>query len=120
MDKVVLIGMRFFAYHGILPDERAQGQEFEVDVELEGDFRAAGRQDDLAQSIDYRQAYDVVKTVAEGDAKHLIETVAESIANGLLALDRVSAVTVRVRKPAVKLPGPLAHSGVEIHRRRDD
>lgn len=38
MDKIVLAGMRFFAYHGVLPDERLQGQEFDVDVELEGDF----------------------------------------------------------------------------------
>ena len=34
-DRLVLSGMRFFAYHGVLPEERAQGQEFLVDVELE-------------------------------------------------------------------------------------
>ncbi len=119
MDKIVLAGMRFFAYHGVLPDERLQGQEFDVDVELEGDFHAAGHRDDVNLTIDYRQAYDVVKTVLAGESRQLIETLAESIAHQLLALERVSAVTVRVRKPTVRLPGPLAYSGVEIRRSRE-
>ncbi len=110
--------MRFFAYHGVLPEERVQGQEFEVDVELEGDLAVAGHRDDIHHAIDYRQAYEVVRSVIEGESQQLIESVAESIARRLLALDRVRAVTVRVRKPAVKLPGPLAYAGVEIHRVR--
>jgi hypothetical protein len=31
----------------------------------------------------------------------------------------VEEIVVRVRKPDVRLDGPLAYSGVEIHRGRD-
>jgi len=62
--------------------------------------------------------YAVVKAVIEGPPRQLLEAVAEEIARQVLAIDRVEAVTVRLRKPAVKLPGPLAHSAVEIARRR--
>lgn len=110
--------MRFFAHHGVLAEERTQGQQFLVDVELEADLRPAGRRDDLSLTADYRRAYEVVKSVMQGEPRNLIETLAETIAAQLLALDRVSGVTVRVRKPEVKLAGPLEWSGVEIHRRR--
>lgn len=118
-DKLVLSGMRFFGYHGVLPEERVQGQEFVVDVELEGEYRAAGTRDDLNLTVDYRRAYDLVRQVMEGQSTQLLEALAETIARRLLThLGRVTAVTVRVRKPGVKLPGPLDFSGVEIHRRR--
>lgn len=117
-DRLVLSGMRFFGYHGALPEERTQGQEFLVDVELETDVQNAARRDVLELTVDYRRAYEIVKTVMEGDPRNLMETLAETIAATLLALDRVTAVTVRVRKPQVQLPGPLDFSGVEIRRER--
>lgn len=119
MEKLTLAGMRFFAHHGVLIEERTHGQEFVIDVELEGDLAAAARRDDLALTIDYRLAYDAVRTVMEGESRQLIETLAEDIAGRLLALDRVRAATVRVRKPQVKLPGPLESSGVEVRRTRE-
>ncbi len=117
-DRLFLSGMRFRAYHGVLVEERTHGQEFLVDVELEVDLEEAGRSDDLTRTIDYRRAYETVKAVMHGEPQNLIERLAETIATRLLALDRVSAVTVRVRKPQVKLAGPLDASGVEIRREK--
>jgi dihydroneopterin aldolase len=48
----------------------------------------------------------------------LLEALAEAISVGLLATFPVDEVVVRVRKPAVRLGGPLAYAGVEIRRRR--
>lgn len=117
-DRLLLSGLRFFAHHGVLLEERTKGQEFLVDVELEADLQEAGRRDDLVLTVDYRRVYDIVKDVMEDEPQNLIETLAETIAARLLALDRVNAVTVRVRKPQVVLPGPLDFSGVEIRRSR--
>jgi len=118
MDTIVLKGMRFYAYHGVLPDEREHGQEFIVDVSLETDLRRAGVSDALTDTIDYRDAYDRTREVVEGPARRLLESVAESIAERLLALDRVTAVSVSVRKPGVRLSGPLDYSEVTIRRER--
>lgn len=114
----MLAGMKFFAYHGVLVAERTAGQEFLVDVEFEGDVSEAARHDDLDLTVDYRRAYDLVKEVMDGEPRQLLETLAASIAQRLLTLDRVQAVTVRVRKPQVTLPGPLDYSAVEVRRTR--
>lgn len=117
-DRIVLAGTRFFGYHGALPEERRRGQEFIVDVGVESDLKAAGKSDDLDDTVDYRKIYDAVKSVVEGPPKQLLEAVAEEIAARVLALPRVDAVVVRLRKPAVRLAGPLDYSAVEIRRQR--
>ena len=50
----------------------------------------------------------------------LLETIAETIAEGVLASFAVDEVVVRVRKPAVRLAGPIGYSGVEIRRSRGE
>lgn len=117
-DRIVLAGLRFFGYHGALPEERTAGQEFVVDVEVETDLRAAGRSDALEDTVDYREVYAAARDVTVGPPKQLLEALAEAIASRLLALDRVKAVTVRVRKPRARLAGPLDYSAVEVRRGR--
>jgi len=41
-DRVVLSGLRVRGFHGVLPAEREQGQDFLVDAVLELDLRPAG------------------------------------------------------------------------------
>ncbi|MBI4277334.1 MAG: dihydroneopterin aldolase [Armatimonadetes bacterium] len=118
VDRIILSGMWFHAYHGVDPAEAEAGQPFVVDVEIDADLRAAGAYDDLARTVDYRQCYAAVRAVVEGQRRQLIEAVAEAIAGHLLALDGVAAVVVRVRKPQVVLGGPLEHAAVEIRRER--
>lgn len=117
-DRIVLAGMKFFAHHGALQTERTNGQDFVVDVELEADLSEAGRTDDLERTIDYRRVYDIVKDTMEGESRSLLEALADSMARRLLTFDRVQTATVRVRKPQVKLPGPLDYSSVEVRRER--
>lgn len=120
-DRIVLAGMTFEARHGVNDWEKRESQRFEVDVELRVGTRRAGSSDDLARTVDYRDVYEAVRRVVEGPPVDLIETLAESIARDVLAGDdRVRKVIVRVRKPEVRLGGPLDHAGVEIVRRRND
>jgi dihydroneopterin aldolase len=119
-DRVALSNMRFRGRHGVLEEERGRAQPFEVDVELYLDLRAAGRADDLTQTVDYREAFDICRGVIEGPSRRLIEALAEMIATRLLAAfdaAGVSEVVVRVRKPEVVLPGELDGAAVEIRRR---
>ena len=120
-DRIVLVGMAFEARHGVNDWEKTQAQRFEVDVELFLGTRGAGASDELAQTVDYRGVYEVVRRVIEGPPVDLIETLAESIARDVLAAnDRARKAVVRVRKPEVQLGGPLTYAGVEVIRRRRD
>ncbi len=119
-DRVVLAGMAFQARHGVNDWEKVEAQRFEVDVELLLDVRAAGVRDDLAQTVDYRHVYEITSHVVETRTFDLIEALAETIASELLAQHgQVGEVVVRVRKPEVRLGGPLEYAGVEVRRARE-
>lgn len=117
-DRIVLTNMRFQGRHGFYDHELLEPQPFEVDVELVLDLQPAGMDDDLAKSVDYGAVYEVVRAIVESTSFRLLEAIAEAISHELLADFAVNEVGVRVRKPAVKLGGPLDYAGVEIRRRR--
>jgi len=117
-DRIVLHDIRLDGRHGVHDEERINPQPFEVDVELEMDLGPAGRSDDLVRTADYSRAYDIVRTIVTGRTYRLIEALAEAISRDMLAEFPVDAVVVRVRKPAVRLGGPLADASVEIRRER--
>lgn len=121
-DRIALINMRFQGKHGVLEDERAQIQPFEVDVELWLDLAPAGVSDDLRRTVDYREVFEIVRQTIEGPSRQLIESLAETISARLLAAfanPGVDEVLVRVRKPSVNLPGVLDAASVEIRRQAD-
>jgi dihydroneopterin aldolase len=120
MDEVFLEGLRFFAFHGVHPEEKTRGQRFTVDVRMWTDLRPAGETDDLARTINYSAVYAAVRSVVEGPPKDLIEAVAEEIATVVLAgFLPVARVEVTVRKPEVGLKGAfLDAAGVRITRSR--
>lgn len=119
-DRIQLIGMTFFGYHGTRPEETTLGQRFVVDVAIELDLREAGERDELAATVDYSLIHDRAKAIVEGPPLKLTEAVAERIAGAVLAdHPQVRAVEVRVLKPNVRLGDTvLAGSAVEIRRQR--
>jgi dihydroneopterin aldolase len=121
-DEILLEGMRFYAYHGVNPEERALGQRFTVDVVLAVDLSHAGQSDDLADTVSYSAVYKAVRRIVEGEPWNLIEAVAEAIAGEILAsFPRVMRVGVTVRKPEVPMKGSLLDAaGVRITRWRVD
>ena len=118
-DRIVLANMVFQARHGVNDREKVEAQRFEVDVELAVDVQPAGLDDDLEKTVDYRGVYDVTRQVVESTTFNLIEALAEAIAHEVLnGHELVEEVVVRVRKPEVRLGGPLDHASVAIVRRR--
>ncbi len=119
-DRIRLNEMVFYGYHGVLPEERALGQRFVVDVEMTTDLRAAGETDDLTQTVNYAAVYAAVREIVTGPPRQLIEAVAEAIAARILADHAaVERVVVRLRKPEVPIAGSVLGSAeVQIERAR--
>ncbi len=118
MDKIIMSGMTFYGYHGMMPQERELGQEFVVDAELYLDLRAAGESDDPGLTVNYADVYEVVRRVVTGRPRNLLEAVAEAVAARLLEGFPLQEVMVRVKKPGAPVPGHFAFMGVEIRRSR--
>ena len=53
MDRIRIQNLEVFANHGVFPEETRLGQKFLVSAELLVDTRAAGKSDELDQSIHY-------------------------------------------------------------------
>jgi 7,8-dihydroneopterin aldolase/epimerase/oxygenase len=119
MDTLILRELHFYGRHGLLPIEAEKDQPFSATVELELPLASAGASDRLDQTVDYRAVQAVVRGVIEGSRKHLIETLAESIATELLrTFAQVSAVEVEVIKPRPPVDFQFAGVAVRIRRTR--
>ena len=115
-DTIELRGLRAQGVHGVLPEEQVRAQPFEVDLSVEADLRAAGRSDDLADTLDYGAITESVAKVVTGEHFALLERLAERIADVVLTDGRVRSVTVSVRKLRPPVPVDLATAGVTITR----
>jgi dihydroneopterin aldolase len=109
-------GLELFGYHGVLDDERRDGQRFLVDLELEPSATTAAETDDLFDAIDYRDIVAIVREVSEGRAFHLLEAFGAALADALLTRLPLARVRVRVRKPDVLLGLPVTHTAVSVER----
>ena len=114
----MLQNIRLEGRHGYYEHELEAPQPFEVDIELALNLQPAGVDDDLEQSVDYGRVYEIVRQVVESTSFRLLEAIAETISHEILSEFDVTEVGVRVRKPAVRLGGPVDYAGVEIWRRR--
>jgi dihydroneopterin aldolase len=121
-DRILLQDLAFYAYHGAREEEKRLGQRFVLDLALYLDLGPAGRTDRLEATVDYAEAYRVVKTIVEGPSRDTIEAVAEATAGALMGhFSRLESVWVRVRKPAAPISGAQVGSvAVEIERHRGE
>lgn len=117
-DRITLTGLRAFGRHGVLPQERTNGQEFIADVALWLDTRAAAAADDLSLTVDYAGLADRVASIIGGEPVALIETLAQRLAEACLGDGRVSQVEVTVHKPHAPVGVPLTDVSVTIRRSR--
>lgn len=118
-DRIELRGLRVTAICGVLAGERTTPQPLEIDVDVEADLLAAGASDGLEDTIDYGAVVATVERVATTLQPHLLERLAQCIADAVLALDdRARSVTVSVRKLEPPVPQDLSTSGVRITRGR--
>ncbi len=115
-DRIELRGLRVSAFCGLLSEERARRQPFEVDLDVHADLSAAAVSDDLADTVDYGSLTTTVAAVATAERSDLMERFAGRIAEVVLAIEGVDAATVVVRKLRPPVPEDLATSGVRIHR----
>jgi dihydroneopterin aldolase len=119
LDIIRLHNAVFYAYHGVLSDEQNLGGKFEVDVDLHCDLSRGAKTDSLRQTVNYERVYDCIKTLVLGKKYFLLESLASTIASGLLKeFTRIQKVVVRVRKPSAAVKGVIDYVEVELARER--
>ena len=98
-DKIILDRLKVECIIGIFEWERKTRQTVEISLELDCDFSAAARSDDIQNTVDYKAISKAVIAMVEPSGFYLIETMAERIASLCLGYDGVTKARVVVSKP---------------------
>ena len=112
MTVVEIQGLELRGRHGAFQEEREAGQRFLFDVRV--DVGEAGRSDRLEDAVDYRHVVAAVREVSDGRRFTLLEALAQAVAEELMSRFPLQAVSVRVRKPDVRLEAPVEWTAASV------
>ena len=103
--RIAIDGITLRGRHGVLDDERRDGQLFVFDVAMELDEPA---EDDIDATVDNRDVVACVREVSDGTAFQLLESLAGAVADELMRRFPITGARVRVGKPELELEGGRA------------
>lgn len=121
MEKIGIIeleGMEFKAYHGCLEQEKVRGNSFTVDFRGELDLSAAVLSDNLNDTLNYAEIYDIVAEEMSIPSE-LLENVAGRIVHGIeKRFPELISFSVRVSKKRPPVDGVAQWSRVTLRSNR--
>jgi len=119
LGQITLSGLRVRGHHGVFDFERAQGQDFVIDVRLEVALAPAAASDDVADTVHYGELAGRLAEIVGGEPVNLIETLAERLLTACLLDERVALAEVTVHKPQAPIPLEFGDVAVTLRRARE-
>ncbi len=112
---VNLDNLRFHAFHGVLPQERMTGNDYVVSLHIKYDFSKAMRSDDVADTLNYAEVYQVVDREMKKPSL-LLERVAGRIGESLFVqFPEIEEIQLKVVKQNPPMGADCDGAGVEVH-----
>lgn len=119
LDKIILKGLEIFAYHGVNPEEKENGQRFVLDITAEADLILPCKTDNVDDTVSYSAMRKVVTAAFCAEKYDLLEKAAQVVCEALLKnFEKITAVTVKIMKPDAPMNAVFDYAAVEITRRR--
>ena len=117
-SSILLHDMRFYAYHGVMEQERRVGDEYLVSLSVEADLSHAVISDSVDDTVNYAALYEVVaREMAQ--PSQLLEHVAGRIGSRVLeAFPLVEALNIRITKCNPPMGADSKGASVEIKMKR--
>lgn len=121
MDKILLKGMAFYGWHGVLREEQVLGQRFTIDAELYASLAKAAETDAIEDTVNYAKVYEVIRDIMNNQRFALLEALAREIGKQiLLQFSLVEHAVITVHKPSAPIPGVLDEIAVTIESGRHE
>ena len=125
MDKIIIKDLKLYAYHGVNPEEKVEGQNFLIDMECKVDLSLPCVTDNVDDTVSYAQIIKLVRKVFTCEKYDLIEKAAQVIADAVLdnferslnipnPTDEVAAVLKGNKMIFDQLMNVLKKNGLEI------
>lgn len=119
MDKISIKGLKLFAYHGVNPEEKENGQNFVVDLDYYVNIARACQMDTLDDTVSYAKVVKTIRRVFTAEKYDLIERAAQVIADAVLdEFDDIFKVEVTLKKPEAPISAEFDYVAVSIMRER--
>jgi dihydroneopterin aldolase len=116
---IELEGMEFKAYHGCLPQEKVRGNNFIVDFRGELDLSTAAESDNLDDTLNYADIYDIVSEEMSIPSE-LLENVAGRIVKSIAArFPQLESFSIRVSKSKPPVEGTVQWSRVTLFHKKN-
>ncbi|MDE7265468.1 MAG: dihydroneopterin aldolase, partial [Clostridia bacterium] len=119
MNVIQIRGLEFSACHGVNPDEKTDPQKFVIDADINTDFYAAAKNDDIGGTVNYAKACKTIAATVQGNVFNLIEKLAYECAFSILEnFQRAEAVSITVKKPEAPMSKKFDYvaASVELER----
>lgn len=114
-SHIILKEMRFYAYHGVLPQERIVGGDYTVSVEVDVDMTAAMERDAVDVTLNYAELYEVVRREMLTPSS-LLEHLAGRIGKAVMtAFPQVNAIDLTVMKDNPPMQADCKGAGIKLH-----
>ena len=112
--SILINGLRLYAYHGVMPQERTVGAYFTIDLKLETDFTAAMDTDQLDGTVSYADVCDVIRREMAIPSQ-LLEHVGGRIVKALCqSFPAITAIRLRLVKDNPPMGADVQGAGIEI------
>jgi len=115
-DKILISRLDCLANVGVTLEEQSRKQRLSIDLEFLIDASRSARTDSIADTIDYSRVAAIVVEICASQPFHLIETIAERIAERVLREFQTNSTKVLVRKISPAQMPSAEYVSVEIIR----
>lgn len=121
MEKIIIKGLRLFAYHGVNPEEKVDGQNFVLDITACLDADVAKSTDNVDDTVSYAKIIKTARAVFTERSYDLIEVAANKVGVEIMkAHPRLQQVTVLLMKPEAPIKADFEYVAVEETITRKD
>ncbi len=112
---IFLNEVRFHAFHGVMPQERAVGADFLVSLRVGYDISRAMGSDDVADTFNNAEVYEIVKREM-GIPSNLLEHVAGRMAKCIQEVfPTLTSIDIKITKTNPPMGAACSGAGVELH-----
>ena len=121
MDKILIRGLRIFAFHGVNPEEKEDGQLFIIDLTASLDLREPCETDRLETTVSYAKIIKTIRRVMQSGKNDLLEFTAQQVINAIFAeYPLVQQVEIRLKTPNAPIRADFNYVAVELIRGRNE
>lgn len=119
MDKIIVKDLKIFAYHGVNPEEKEDGQNFVFDIVAYLPLDKPCETDNVDDTVSYAKIIKAVRRIATSEKNDLLEHVAKRVADGLFEeFPKIESLKITLKKPEAPIKADFAYVAVEIERDR--